>query len=142
MSVKMTKDTFAKGASKAIPILGGVISGGLTYMSMKPMGNRLKDALASSINKNYTEEDLKKDIKDLERETGEVIDIEYETVDIEYKDVREEVAATNQHNSSTSGFNLADELIKFKKLLDDGAITEEEFKEIKKDLIHKSTQVN
>lgn len=39
-------------------------------MSMKPMGNRLKDALTSSINKNYTEEDLKKDIKDLERETG------------------------------------------------------------------------
>lgn len=140
IGLKMTKDTFAKGASKAIPILGGLISGGLTYMSMKPMGNRLKDALASSIDKNYTEEDLKKDIKDLERETGEIIDIEYETVDTEY--VREEVAATSQRNSSTSGFDLADELIKFKKLLDDGAITEEEFNEIKKDLIRKSTQVN
>lgn len=138
MSVKMTKGIFAKGASKAIPILGGVISGGLTYMSMKPMGYRLKDALASSINKNYTEEDLKKDIKDLERETGEVIDIEYENVDTKSDDVREEAAATSQHNSSTSGINLADELIKFKKLLDDGAITEEEFKEIKKDLIYKS----
>ena len=34
----MTKDTFAKGASKAIPILGGVISGGLTYMSMNQWG--------------------------------------------------------------------------------------------------------
>lgn len=71
----MTKDTFAKGASKAIPILGGVISGGLTYMSMKPMGNRLREALANSVNQNYTEEDLKNDIQDLERETGEVIDI-------------------------------------------------------------------
>ncbi len=142
MSVKMTKDTFAKGASKAIPILGGVISGGLTYMSMKPMGNRLKDALADSINKNYTEEDLKKDIEDLERETGEVIDIEYETVDAKCEDVREEAAPTSQHSSRTSGLNLADELTKFKKLLDDGTITEEEFKEIKKDLIYKSMQVD
>ena len=65
MSVKMTKDTFAKGASKAIPILGGVISGGLTYMSMKPMGNRLKDALAGSINKNHPEEEFKEIKKNL-----------------------------------------------------------------------------
>ncbi len=138
IGLKMTKDTFAKGASKAIPILGGLISGGLTYMSMKPMGNRLKDALASSINENYTVEDLKEDVEDLEKETGETIDIEYETVDIESEDVRSEAAITSQHNSSTSGFKLADELIKFKALLDDGTITEEEFKEIKKDLIYKS----
>lgn len=90
----MTKDTFAKGASKAIPILGGVISGGLTYMSMKPMGNRLREALANSVNQNYTEEDLKNDIQDLERETGEVIDIEYEAVaaDTENKDIIEEAS--------------------------------------------------
>lgn len=34
------------------------------------------------------------------------------------------------------------ELIKLKKILDDGIITEEQFKEIKKDLIQKSMQVN
>ncbi len=142
IGIKMTKSTFAKGASKAIPILGGVISGGLTYISMKPMGNRLKDALASSVNKNYTEEGLKNDIKDLERETGETINIEYEVVDTEYKDVIEEVSIENEHNSNANKFNLTDELIKLKKILDDGIITEEEFKEIKKDLIHKSMQVN
>jgi len=38
--------------------------------------------------------------------------------------------------------NLTDELVKLKKILDDGIITEEEFKEIKKDLIHKSMQAN
>lgn len=75
VGLKITKDTFAKGVSKAIPILGGVISGGLTYISMKPMGNRLKDALVSSINKNYTEEDLKKDIKELEEQTEKVISL-------------------------------------------------------------------
>jgi len=36
--------------------------------------------------------------------------------------------------------NLTDELVKLKKILDDGIITEEEFKEIKKDLIYKSVQ--
>ncbi|MBU3101986.1 hypothetical protein KPL44_22350 [Clostridium sp. DSM 17811] len=39
--------------------LGGIISGGLTYASMKPMGRRLKDTLAESIN--YTEEEFDKD---------------------------------------------------------------------------------
>jgi len=142
IGLKMTKDTFAKGASKAIPILGGVISGGLTYMSMKPMGNRLREALANSINQNYTEEDLKNDIQDLERETGEVIDIEYEAVDTEYNDIIEEASIEKEESSNINKFNLTDELVKLKKILDDGIITEEEFKEIKKDLIHKSMQAN
>lgn len=142
IGLKMTKDTFAKGASKAIPILGGLISGGLTYMSMKPMGNRLKDALASSINESYTVEDLKKDIKDLEKETGETIDIEYETVDAEYDYILEEAVPKNEGNLKKNHFNLTDELIKLKNILDEGILTEEEFKEIKKDLIYKSMQVD
>ena len=40
---KLTKATFAKGVSKAIPVLGGVVSGGINYASMKPMAMRLKD---------------------------------------------------------------------------------------------------
>ena len=135
IGLKMTKDTFAKGASKAIPILGGVISGGLTYMSMKPMGNRLRKALANSVNQNYTEEDLKNDIQDLERDTGEAIDIEY-------KDIIEEASIEKEESSDVNKFNLTDELAKLKKILDDGIITEEEFKEIKKDLIYKSMQAN
>lgn len=135
IGLKMTKDTFAKGASKAIPILGGVISGGLTYMSMKSMGNRLREALANSVNENYSEEDLKNDIQDLERETGEAIDIEY-------NDIIEEASIEKEESSNINKFNLTDELVKLKKILDDGIITEEEFKEIKKDLIHKSMQSN
>ena len=142
IGLKMTKDTFAKGASKAIPILGGVISGGLTYMSMKPMGNRLREALANSVNQNYTEEDLKNDIQDLERETGEAIDIEYEAVDTEYKNIIEEASIEKEESLNINKFNLTDELVKLKNILDDGIITEEEFKEIKKDLIHKSMQGN
>ena len=37
----MTKQTFAKGVGKAIPLLGGLISGGLTFASFKIGGSRL-----------------------------------------------------------------------------------------------------
>lgn len=44
---KMVKATFAKGVSKAVPILGGAISGGLTLATFKPMAIRLKDHLST-----------------------------------------------------------------------------------------------
>ncbi|WP_111928698.1 hypothetical protein [Clostridium tertium] len=45
LGVKMTKDIFAKGVSKVIPIVGGVASGGLTYVTYKPMAYKLKKHL-------------------------------------------------------------------------------------------------
>ena len=38
----LVKATFAKGVSKAVPILGGAISGGLTLATFKPMAHRLQ----------------------------------------------------------------------------------------------------
>ena len=37
----LTKATFASGVAKIIPVVGGVISGGLNFASMMPMANRL-----------------------------------------------------------------------------------------------------
>lgn len=45
LGVHMTKDIFAKGVGKLIPVIGGVISGTLTLTTYKPMANRLKDYL-------------------------------------------------------------------------------------------------
>lgn len=45
LGVKMTKDIFARGVSKAIPIIGGIASGGLTYITYKPMAYKLKKYL-------------------------------------------------------------------------------------------------
>ncbi|MDY3360540.1 MAG: hypothetical protein SOY04_09085 [Clostridium celatum] len=45
LGLKMTKSIFAKGASKAIPIIGGIASGGLTYATYKPMAIKLKEYL-------------------------------------------------------------------------------------------------
>ncbi|XOQ38069.1 MAG: ABC transporter ATPase [Lactococcus sp.] len=46
---KVTKKTVEKVISKSIPIAGGVISGGLTYLTYRPMGNRLADTLVRNI---------------------------------------------------------------------------------------------
>ena len=45
ISLKVTKESFAKGASKTIPLLGGVLSGGLTYFTFKPMAVKLQKKL-------------------------------------------------------------------------------------------------
>ena len=41
----MTKQIFAKVVSKVIPIVGGAASGGLTYVTYKPMAYKLKKHL-------------------------------------------------------------------------------------------------
>lgn len=41
LGIKVTKDSFAKGAAKVVPILGGGLSGGITYITFKPQANRL-----------------------------------------------------------------------------------------------------
>lgn len=44
---RMVKATFAEGISKAVPILGGAISGGLTLATFKPMAHRLQKHLST-----------------------------------------------------------------------------------------------
>lgn len=48
LGIEMTKEIFAKSVAKIIPVVGGVLSGGLTYASFKPMANRLRKHLAAS----------------------------------------------------------------------------------------------
>jgi len=44
---KMNKKIFASGVSKMIPVIGAVTSGGLTFLTFKPMTNKLKKHLES-----------------------------------------------------------------------------------------------
>lgn len=46
---KITKKTVEKAIVKAVPVLGGVVSGGLTYVTFRPMGNRLADVLMKNL---------------------------------------------------------------------------------------------
>lgn len=54
-SVKMTKEVFAGFFKKAIPVVGGVIGGGITFLSFKPCCDKLKKSLQNTIlsNPNY-----------------------------------------------------------------------------------------
>lgn len=60
-SVKMTKEVFAGFFKKAIPVVGGVIGGGITFISFKPCCDKLKASLQNTMlsNPDYrpTEED-------------------------------------------------------------------------------------
>lgn len=123
---KLTKSTFAKGVSKIIPIVGGVISGGLNYASMKPMANRLKNELSQSIN--YTESDLEKDLKVLQQE--DVIVYPEDTI----KTVEE---SSNETMLKSSEADIYEQIEKAYQLFEKNIITEEEFLELKKNLLTK-----
>lgn len=47
--VKMTKEVFAGFFKKAIPVVGGVVGGGITYLSFKPCCDKLKLSLQDTI---------------------------------------------------------------------------------------------
>jgi hypothetical protein len=47
LGVAMTKETFGKSVAKAVPLVGGVVSGGITLASYVPMCRKLKNHLAT-----------------------------------------------------------------------------------------------
>ena len=47
--VRMTRQVFAGFFKKAIPVIGGVIGGGITFMTFKPCCDKLKDSLRDTI---------------------------------------------------------------------------------------------
>ena len=47
--VKLTKEIFAKTVKNAIPVVGGIVGGGITFLSFKPCCMRLKDVLTDTM---------------------------------------------------------------------------------------------
>ena len=45
VGIKVTKQSFARGVSKLIPVLGGVLSAGVTALTLRPMARHLKNHL-------------------------------------------------------------------------------------------------
>lgn len=115
--VTMTKQVFGKGVSKVIPVIGGVVSGGITLATMKPMGQRLADTFDEA-HYDYTQEEFEKDFQDI-------------------IDVAEEETANEEKVVETVS-SKEDKLAKIKEakqMFDDGILDEEEFKAIKAKLI-------
>ena len=67
---KMTKEIFAGFFKKAIPVVGGVVGGGLTFVSFKPCCDKLKaslqDTLLSNPDHKESEEESAITIEDFE----------------------------------------------------------------------------
>lgn len=73
---KMTKQIFAGFFRKAIPVVGGVVGGGITYLSFKPCCDKLKESLQNTLLSN----------PDYKEEPGDVANIDI--IDIsDYKDI-------------------------------------------------------
>lgn len=111
---KLTKSTFAKGISKTIPVVGGIVSGSINYLSMKPMATKLQNELSKSIN--YNEKDLRQDLKIL-------------------KDSDVKITSPDTDIDLDESEDLLEKIEKAHELLKKHIITEEEFAKIKKSLL-------
>lgn len=131
--VKVTKSTVAKGVSKAVPIIGGVISGGLNFASMIPMANRLMDALDSA-SFGYTQEEFEKDMSEIENFAEQETDIP-----VESKSAKEELAERGKKTKDAP--KEAETPIKLirrlAELRDEEIISDEEFERKKAELLAK-----
>ena len=143
IGVKVTKSTVAQGISKAIPVIGGVISGGLNFASMMPMANRLKAALDSA-NFGYTEEDFEKDIEiietideNIEADTEE--DVKSKILKSGKKFTKNISGLFNQKSSEDTNQdnNVFEAIKKLSELKDMGIITQDEFENKKSELLSK-----
>ena len=122
--VSLTKSTFAKGVSKAVPVIGGFVSGGITFATLRPMGQRLADTFDEA-HFSYTQEEFEEDWQDIveiskEEATGDTI---------------QEVHT--EESSPVSATNVMEEIMKAKQMLDAGILTEQEFSDLKSKLIAK-----
>lgn len=148
LSIKVTKATVAQGVSKAIPVIGGVISGGLNFASMMPMAKRLSTALDKAAF-DYNEDEYEADLDIIDKmASGEVIvedesdkkeEIKQklsETINDAKKGVSNIIGKFGQKNNSAQKSDPIEDIKKFKELLDIGVITQEEFDKKKKELLN------
>ena len=120
--VRMTKDIFAKGVSKAVPVIGGVVSGGITLATMKPMGMRLIDTLDEA-NFSYTQAGFEADWKDIT------------CVSVETEENEPQSTSGESPSQTNSANSIMEQIKQAKQMLDDGMIDQDDYNRIKEKLI-------
>ena len=75
-SIKMTKEVFAGFFKTAIPVIGGVLGGGITFLSFKPCCDRLKESLRDTELSNPKHKDTKEEIEIFDAITTEKVIVE------------------------------------------------------------------
>lgn len=71
-SKTLTKKALAGAASKAIPVIGGITSGGLTAVTMSVAAKKLNAELIRGYSSNYNEDIFSKDVEIIEAEFEEI----------------------------------------------------------------------
>lgn len=130
--VHMTKGIFAKGVSKAVPVIGGIVSGSITFASMRPMGVRLIDTMDEA-HFAYTHQNFVSDWKEI----VDVCEASGEEVPPEFANVfqtESSVPADSPRHTGGAAAMMA-EIRQAKELLDAGALTQDEFDQLKAKLI-------
>ncbi|EHG14792.1 hypothetical protein HMPREF9682_00197 [Streptococcus intermedius F0395] len=84
ISVDITKKSVGSIITKTVPIIGGLASGGITYITFKPMGARLADTFEKILNGEFEvefdiEDELKPEFKDRLNDS-EIIDAEFSEI--------------------------------------------------------------
>ncbi len=138
VGVSLTKKTFAQGVSKVVPVVGGVISGGINFASMMPMANKLNDTLDKAIF-NYSDEEFNKDIEiinnsDDDENKDKKADFS-KTISTKINNTRTGIKNVISKVGKTKDKDPYEEIKKLKDLLDNNIITEEEFEQKKKQLL-------
>lgn len=138
----LTKKTLASGVSKAIPVIGGVISGTINFASMMPMARRLNETLDNATF-DYSEDEFNRDIELLDNETSEFSEEEKNSFKEKFADGFNKTKNSVSNLFSKLGNNKdkfemdpIEEIKKYKELLDSGIINQEEFNKIKKELLN------
>lgn len=150
IGIKVTKSSVAKGLSKAVPVISGVISGGFNFVSMMPMANRLQSAFASA-SFGYTEEAFERDLNEIEKigssdsaensnENTNKIDIKGSLQEGGKKLTNHITGLLGNKKSKTAGAEADSVLASIKKLSelkDAGILSQEEFNSKKAELLSK-----
>lgn len=89
LGYKITKKSVEAAISKSVPVVGGAVSGGLTYVTFKPMGGKLADVFVKILNGEFDQEmelnpqyAQKQSVSDEELE-GNIVEADFEAVDDE-----------------------------------------------------------
>lgn len=78
-NVKMTKEVFAGFFKKSIPLLGGLVGGGITYVSFKPCCDKLKNTLKDTILSNPNYQPAADEVIEINDENDDIIVIPAES---------------------------------------------------------------
>ena len=98
LGFKITKKTVESVINNAVPVIGGFISGGMTYAAFNPMGQRLSDMFVKVLNGDFDiEMELNPEFALSLEEIKE--ELEEDFIDAEFEDVaEEEVKETIEEN--------------------------------------------